>query len=73
MNFQDFVRECYLRSTPSIDLNDVSADNPIDCRAHKLNTEEYNRILEDFEVKPQTDEMLACNMWMLQSGPSLVN
>ena len=35
-NGHDFIRECYLRSTPSVDLDEVTSDNPIDCCKHKL-------------------------------------
>lgn len=72
-NFGQFVRECYLRSNPSVDLDKVSAKNPIKCSDHKLLVCEYEKILAKFGVENQTKEMEACNMWMLMSGPSLVN
>lgn len=71
LNFSAFVRECYLRSTPSVDLNNVTSDNPIDCCKHTLSVSEYEKILSEFDVQPNTDTYCACNMWLLQSGPNL--
>lgn len=71
MDFGKFIRECYLRSTPSVDLDTVTSDNPIDCCQYRLSVDEYDKILDEFEVKGDDDKMVACNMWMLQSGPSL--
>ena len=34
--FNDFVRECYLQSVPSVDIDKITADNPINCCKHKL-------------------------------------
>lgn len=69
--------ECYLRSVPSVDLNNVTSENLIDCCNHRLSESEYNRILQEFGVTDeygntlQHDIMAACGMWMLQSGPSI--
>ena len=73
MEFGEFIRECYLRSTPSVDLNDVTEENPVDCREHKLLLSEYEKILAEFKVEAGTELYCGCNMWMLQSGPQLVN
>ena len=35
-DFGGFVRECYLRSEPSVDLNNVTSDNPVNCSKHRL-------------------------------------
>lgn len=76
-NGHDFMRECYLRSTPSVDLDEVTSDNPIDSCAHKLSTDEYNKILTEFGITDEHgntidhDRLVACNMWVLDSGPSL--
>jgi len=78
-NGDDFIRECYLRSEPSVDLNDVTSDNPIDCCKHKLSQQEYEKILQEFGITDEQgntidhDRIVACNMWMLGSGPSLYN
>lgn len=67
--FGEFIRQCYLKSTPSVDLNDVTKDNPVDCCKHILNMSDYDEILKEFcENK---DDEYACNIWMLQSGPKL--
>lgn len=76
-NGHDFMRECYLRSEPSVDLEQVTSDNPIDCCAHKLSVPEYEKILQEFGITDEQgntideDRLLACNMWALNSGPSL--
>ncbi len=72
INFHDFARECYLRSVPSIDLDEVSPENPIDCRDYKLKESEYNRILSEFGIESGTDLMVACGIWLVQSGPSII-
>jgi len=78
-NGSDFMRECYLRSTPSVDLDEVTSENPVNCSDHRLAVSEYNKILREFGVTDEHDQaisrdrMLACNMWCLQSGPQLYN
>ncbi len=71
MEFGKFIRECYLRSIPSVDLNDVTSDNHINCSDHKLAVSVYEDILREFDVEGNDDLTTACNMWMLQSGPQL--
>ena len=68
--FGDFIRDCYLQAVPSIDLNDVSKDNPIDCCDYHLKTDLYDDILNQYCENDEERKM--CNMWMLQSGPQLV-
>jgi len=75
--FDDFVRECYLQSEPSVDIDEVTEDNPIDCRKHKLpvNVAEKltNELIEAMSGKHDAGEIrTACNMWLLSSGPQLV-
>lgn len=76
-NGHDFIRECYLRSTPSVDLDEVTSDNPIDCCKHKLSEREYETILQEFGITNEQgetldhDRLVGCNMWMIGSGPSL--
>lgn len=71
MNYREFARQCYLRSVPSVDL--ATTENTVDCTAHRLLQSEYEKLLKEFGVEPHTDEMLACNMFMLRQGPKLVN
>ena len=75
MDFKGFMRECYLRSAPSIDLDLVSGkeDDKVDCTKHTLKMSDYDKILEEFGVIEDEGYLLACNMWMLQSGPQLEN
>ena len=76
-NGHDFVRECYLRSEPSVDLDTVTSDNPINCSKHKLSVPEYEKILQEFGLTDEQgntidqDRVVGCNMWMLNSGPNL--
>lgn len=73
----DFIRECYLRSTPSVDLDALTSEQFIDCCKHKLSEREYETILQEFGITNEQgetldhDRLVACNMWMLGSGPSL--
>lgn len=69
-NANEFARQCYLRSEPSVDLNTIEA--PIDCRDYSLKMSEYDKILKEFDVKPETELMFQCNIWVLNSGPKLV-
>ena len=75
--FNDFVRECYLQSEPSVDIDKVTADNPINCCKHKLRMNVYeklmNKLAEALKGKREPSEVrMACNMWCLSSGPQLI-
>lgn len=72
-DFNKFIRECYLRSNPSVDLDKVTSENPVNCGHHKLLISEYEKIIDEFDIRDNKDIMLGCNMWMLQSGPQLVD
>ena len=64
------LREFYLRSTPSIDLDLVPEDEQVDCTKHTILMSVYDQILEEFcENK---DERFHANMLMLNCGPQLV-
>ena len=41
ISFEEFKRQCYLKSTPSIDLDEVTKENPIDCCKHTLKMSDY--------------------------------
>lgn len=76
--FNDFVRECYLQSEPSVDIDKVTADNPINCCKHKLRMGVYEKLMdkltEALKGKYEPREVrMACNMWCLSSGPQLIN
>lgn len=65
-----FIREVYLRSVPSVDLQKV--EGTVKPGDHKLKMSEYDKILEEYDVKPGTDEYIACAFFMLDKGPQLV-
>lgn len=63
-----FVREVYLRSTPSVDLEVITEQ--VDCTKHTIPMSVYGQLLEEF-CENENDRMSA-NMFMLVSGPQLV-
>ena len=63
-----FVREVYLRSTPSVDLELV--EEQVDCTKHTIPMSVYGQLLDEY--CENADERLAANMFMLGSGPQLV-
>lgn len=65
---QGFIREVYLRSVPSVDLNTVV--DQVDCCKHTIKMSVYDQLLNEF--CENDDERFAANMFMLQSGPQLV-
>lgn len=76
--FHDFVRDCYLQSEPSVDIDKVTADNPINCCKHKLSVniaeKLINELIEAMSGSLDAGEVrTACNMWLLSSGPQLIN
>lgn len=67
---QGFIREVYLRSVPSVDLDLVPEGEKVDCSKHTLKMSEYDKLLNEY--CENTDERFACNMFMVQSGPQLI-
>lgn len=67
---EGFIREVYLRSTPSIDLDLVTEEKSVDCTKHTLPMSVYDALLEEF--CETADERMSANMFMLMSGPQLV-
>ena len=65
---EGFVREVYLRSTPSVDLEIV--EEQVDCTKHTIPMSVYGHLLDEF-CENENDRMSA-NMFMLMSGPQLV-
>lgn len=63
-----FVREVYLRSTPSVDLELVT--EKVDCCKHTIPMSVYDELLAEY--CENADERTAANMFMLMSGPQLV-
>ena len=64
-----FVREVYLRSTPSVDLELVT--EKVDCCKHTIPMSVYDELLAEY--CENADERFAANMFMLRSGPQLVD
>lgn len=65
---EGFVREVYLRSTPSVDLNLVTEQ--VDCCKHTIPMSVYDQLLNEF--CENDEERMSANMFMLMSGPQLV-
>ena len=65
-----FVREIYLRSVPSVDLNLVPDGEKVDCCKHTILMSVYDKVLKEF-CESDSDRFSA-TMFMLQSGPQLV-
>lgn len=75
-DFNDFVRACYLNSEPSVDL--TATEETVDCTKHKLLMSKYQELVKELadaleDKVSYSDVNVACNMWMLESGPQLVN
>lgn len=74
-----FQRECYLRSVPSVDLDKVTSDKPVNCSEHTLEECELNAILRECGVLDERGEAMddrlytACLMWVVQSGPCIID
>lgn len=63
-----FVREIYLRSTPSVDLELVTEQ--VDCCKHTIPMSMYDEVLAEY--CENEDDKFAASMFMLQSGPQLI-
>ena len=63
-----FVREVYLRSVPSVDLELVTEQ--VDCGKHTIKMSVYDQLLKEF--CENESEVWSANMFMLMSGPQLV-
>ena len=63
-DFDEFRRQVYLASEPSVDITKVDS---VDCRAHTIRLSEYVRLKDEFGI-----ENLTANGWMLCSGPKVV-
>ena len=69
MDAKSFIRECYLRSVPSVDLE--KEKGTVDCAKHTLLTSVWEEILNKYA---KTDnEKFSASMWCVCSGPHLVN
>jgi len=48
--FKQFIHDCYLLAEPSVDLDKVTADNPIDCCKHTLRTVIYDYLINNYKI-----------------------
>ena len=67
---KEFVREVYLRSIPSVDLDLVPDGEQVDCSKHTIKMSVYDELLAKY--CENADEKFSANMFMLMSGPQLV-
>ena len=65
---EGFVREVYLRSIPSVDLDLVT--EKVDCCKHTISMSVYDQLLNEF--CENDEERMSANMFMLMSGPQLI-
>lgn len=63
-DFDEFRRQVYLASEPSVDITKVES---VDCRAHTIRMDEYERLKVEYGIGA-----LQANSWMLCSGPKVV-
>ena len=64
-DFDEFRRQVYLHSEPSVDITKVES---VDCRAHTIAMSEYIKLKEEFGIGNAE-----ANCWMLCSGPKIIN
>ena len=67
---EGFVRELYLRSEPSIDLDLVPKEVEVDCNKYTIKKSVYEELLNEY--CENDTERLAANLFMRQSGPQLI-
>ena len=67
---EGFVRELYLRATPSVDLDLLAEGEKVDCTKHTMSCSDYDALLKEY--CENEDERFAANMFMLNSGPQLI-
>ena len=65
-----FIREVYLRSEPSVDLQLVPDGEQVDCTKHTIKMSVYDKICEEY--CESEDDKFGANMFMLNSGPQLI-
>lgn len=63
-DFNEFRRQVYLHSKPSVDITKVES---VDCREHTIQRDEYEQLLVEFGI-----EALQAYSWMLCSGPKVI-
>lgn len=67
-----FIRAIYLNAMPSVDLSKLGKDEKVDCCAHKIKMSKVDEVYAEFGLEVGTDLYGSCNMWLVCSGPQLV-
>lgn len=62
-DFDEFRRQVYLASEPSVDITKVES---VDCMEHTIRLDEYERLKVEYGIGA-----LQANSWMLCSGPKI--
>lgn len=80
-NGSEFMRQVYLHSNPSVDLNDVPSEHPINGEDYTIKQSEFDAILHQMgvtdengnAVDPNSDLLMACFMWAVNKGPVIID
>ena len=70
MDAMRFVRAIYKAATPSVNYDEVESIFPWE---HTIPLNVYEGILLAMGVEQGSDEMVSCNMFMLDKGPKIVD
>lgn len=70
MDAKRFINAIYRASTPSIDFDKVERVIPWE---HTIPMNVYEGILIAMGVEEGSDEMMSCNMFMLDKGPKIID
>lgn len=62
-DFDEFRRQVYLASEPSVDITKVES---VDCREHTIELDKYEALKVEYGIGA-----LQANSWMLCSGPKI--
>lgn len=63
-DFDEFRRQVYLASEPSVDITKVES---VDCRQYTIRLDDYESLKVEYGISA-----LEANSWMLCSGPKVV-
>jgi len=64
---QEFIREVYLASEPSVDICEAEKVN---CTEHRLSSVKWDELVNKF-CGDDNDLQFQCIMWCLNQGPSI--
>lgn len=71
-DLREFVRECYLRSNPPIDLDEVPEGQQVAPWDHKLDFGVYCALVEEYS-EGDANVKGDMNLWCLNQGPTIIN